>query len=62
MADSHSTGNESDPGGQRSSADRSSRPEDYGWDGGGQHPDERPWRSKRDEPEKRGSLLREAVI
>jgi signal peptidase I len=62
VADSHPAGNEPDPGAQRSSADSSSRPEDYGWDDDGEHPDERPWRSKKDKPEKRGSLLREAVI
>ncbi|GAA3689746.1 signal peptidase I [Gordonia hankookensis] len=58
MADTHSTGGESEHAADRSSSDAG----DYGWDRDGDHPDERPWRTKSDKPEKRGSLLREAVI
>ncbi|GAB89313.1 signal peptidase I [Gordonia rhizosphera] len=60
MADNNSSDNESAAG---SSPDgSSSRAEEYGWDPDGEHPDERPWRTKSDKPEKRGSVLREAVI
>ncbi len=60
MADNNSSDNESAAG---SSPDgSSSKAEEYGWAPDGEHPDERPWRTTSDKPEKRGSVLREAVI
>ncbi|MFW0784652.1 signal peptidase I [Gordonia sp. CPCC 206044] len=62
MADTHSTGSDSEPSAHRPSDTSSSGAEDFGRQPGDDRPDERPWRSKDDKPEKRHSFLRELVI